>query len=177
MQPIYILLPPAALSTPQLYCTTVDINNNVQYEVRVQWIVNDTDTYNDVEYVVSVANSSSPTHMDITTNQTQITLNVFYGVNYTVAVTAQRCGRNVTSEPSEECLLYYPGIYFTEQGVSYKFKHNTKSMTNNGQCLFYFLLLTSSKTCIPTCCLQFQRNHPSPHYLPQYSPQVGIVLF
>ena len=100
----------AALSTPQLYCSTVDMDD-VQYEARVQWIVNDTDTYNDVEYVVSVVNSSSPTPMDITTNQTHVTINLFYGVNYTIAVTAQRCGGNVSSEPSEAC-LYISGNVF-----------------------------------------------------------------
>ena len=104
-----MLSAPAALSTPQLNCTTVDINNNVQYEARVWWIINDTDTYNDVEYVVSVVNSSSPTPMDITTNQTQITIDLFYGVSYTIAVIAQRCGGNVSSERSEECPLYNPG--------------------------------------------------------------------
>ena len=105
----YYVICTAALSTPQLYCSTVDINNNVQYEARVWWIINDTDTYNDVEYVVSVVNSSSPTPMDITTNQTQITLNLYYGVNYTIAVITKRCGGNVTSQFSEECLLYFPG--------------------------------------------------------------------
>ena len=84
----------------------------MQYGARVWWIVKDTDTYNDVEYIVSVVNSSFPTPMDITTNQTTITLNLFYGVNYTIAVIAKRCGGNVSSEPSEECLLYNPGISY-----------------------------------------------------------------
>ena len=125
----------------------MDINNNVQYEAGVWWIVNDTDTYNDVEYFVSVVNSSSPTHMDITTNQTQITIDLFYGVSYTIAVIAKRCGGNVSSEPSEECLLYNPGstILLGCMSITTLFIHTAEISTSTAPAPTGKLLLKTLK--------------------------------
>ena len=58
-------------------------------------------TPDDVEYVVSVTNSTHSDPEKHVTNHKNITLNVTEGVNYTITVTAQLCGGTVSSDSSK----------------------------------------------------------------------------
>ena len=100
----------AALETPVLNYTMAKIDDDV-YKVTLWWTINE-DPLDDVSYdlLVVATDSSTQNHTNNASNLTQISL--CYGTEYEVTVTALRCGGNVTSEPSEPLLLYFPGISY-----------------------------------------------------------------
>ena len=86
----------ADLNAPLLNgCNEVDGNI-----IRVFWTDNGC-TPDDVEYVVSVTNSTHSDPEIHVTNEKNITLNATEGVNYIITVTAQLCGGTVTSDSSK----------------------------------------------------------------------------
>ena len=100
----------AALETPVLNYTMAKFDDDV-YKVTLWWIINE-DPPDDVSYdlLVVATDSSTQNHTNNASNLTQISL--CYGTEYEVTVTALRCGGNVTGEPSEPLLLYFPGISY-----------------------------------------------------------------
>ena len=76
-------------------CNEVDENT-----ITVFWTDNGC-TPDDVQYVVSVTNSTHSDPEIHVTNDKNITLNITEGFNYTITVTTQRCGETVTSDSSE----------------------------------------------------------------------------
>ena len=84
------------LNTPLLNgCNEVDENT-----ITVFWTDNGC-TPNDVEYLVSVINSTHSDPEKHVTNHKNITLSAMQGITYMITVTAQLCGGNVTSDRSE----------------------------------------------------------------------------
>ena len=77
--------------------------------IMVLW-TNDGCTPNDVEYVLSVFNSTYSDPVKYVTNLMNVTLNVMKDYEYIITVTAQLCGGNVTSKSSEQLHLYFPGF-------------------------------------------------------------------
>ena len=78
-----------------------------EYEVPLFW-TEDECTPHDVEYVLTVTNSSSSELY--VTNFTSLTLNFSGGVKYTVTVTVQLCKGNVTSDKSNPLTIEFPGM-------------------------------------------------------------------
>ena len=74
--------------------------NEMDDTITVFWTYNGC-TPDDVEYVVSVTNSTHSDPEKYVTNEKNITLNAIQGTAYMITVTAQLCGGNVTSERSE----------------------------------------------------------------------------
>ena len=68
-------------------------------------------TPKNVDYIISVSNSTHPDPIKYITNLKNITLSLMKGIHYTITVTAQLCGGNVTSESSEPLHLYFPGLF------------------------------------------------------------------
>ena len=66
-------------------------------------------TPDDVEYVVSVTNSNYVDPMEYRAKQLNITLSVVMGINYTISVSTELCGGNITSD-SSDLLLYSQGM-------------------------------------------------------------------
>ena len=90
---------------------TAVIIDSETYEVMVWW-TNGNYTPDDVEYVVSFSDSKEI--VTNTTNQTQITQILYRDTEYTVTVTAQRCGGNLSSKASNQLLLPIAGIMYIE---------------------------------------------------------------
>ena len=77
--------------------------------IMVLW-TNDGCTPNDVEYVLSVFNSTNSDPVKYVSNLMNTTLNVMKDYEYIITVTAQLCGGNVISKSSEQLNLYFPGF-------------------------------------------------------------------
>ena len=86
------------LNAPLLLSDCNEVNE--KNAITVFWTDNGC-TPDDVEYVVSVTNSTHSDPEKHVTNHKNITLNVTEGVNYTIIVNAQLCGGNITSESSK----------------------------------------------------------------------------
>ena len=76
--------------------------------ITVFWTDNDC-TPDDVKYVVSVTNSNYVDPMEYKIKQLNITLSVVIGINYTISVSTELCGGNITSDSSDP-LLYSQGM-------------------------------------------------------------------
>lgn len=86
------------LTTPSINYTRSTSNGEI-YNVTVWW-TEDECTPNDVEYIVSLTNSSSPHPMHQVTTLTQLNLTLYFGIEYNVTVTAQLCRGRIESETS-----------------------------------------------------------------------------
>lgn len=73
------------------------------------WWTKDDCTPNDVEYILSVTNSSSPGPMHYDTTLTQLNLTLYFGIKYNITVTAQLCGGRIKSEKSDQLHLHFNG--------------------------------------------------------------------
>ena len=76
------------------------------YDVTVQWM---TDDSIDIQYVLSVINSTNYDPLNITTELTSWTFTLQVGVDYYIAVTAQQCGGTLTSNASNILHLFQQG--------------------------------------------------------------------
>ena len=92
------------LNAPKLNWHVVD-----ESTIMVLW-TNDGCTPNDVEYVLSVFNSTYSDPVKYVTNLMNVTLSVMKDYEYIITVTAQLCGGHVTSNGSEPLHLYFPGF-------------------------------------------------------------------
>ena len=77
-----------------------DCNEVAENAITVFWTDNGC-TPDDVEYVVSVTNSTHSDPEKHVTKHYNLTLNVTEGVDYTITVTAQLCGGTVSSDSSK----------------------------------------------------------------------------
>ena len=82
--------------------------NNI-HDVEIMW--GDNNIFSDIEYVLSVSNSSSSTQkpVEFVTTVKRKRLTLYAGIQYNISVTAQRCGGNLTSNPSANLSLYFDG--------------------------------------------------------------------
>ena len=92
------------LNAPKLNWHVVD-----ESTIMVLW-TNDGCTPNDVEYVLSVINSTNSDPVKYVTNLMNTTLSIMKDTEYIITVTAQLCGGHVTSNGSEPLHLYFPGF-------------------------------------------------------------------
>ena len=90
------------------YMVDADINR-----ITVFWRDGDC-THKNVDYIISVSNLTHPDPINYVTNLKNITLSLMKGIHYTITVTAQLCGGNVTSESSEPLHLYFPGLFYCQ---------------------------------------------------------------
>ena len=84
---------------------------------------NDNNIFSDIEYILSVSNSSSPTQkpVEFVTTMTRKSLTLYAGVQYNISITAERCGGNLTSNASAGLTLYFEGLL-----ISYREKLKLK---------------------------------------------------
>ena len=92
------------LTTPSINYMRSTSNGEI-YNVTVWWTKDDC-TPNDVEYIVSVTNSSSPGPMYHVTTLTQLSLTLYFGIEYNITMTAQLCSGRIKSETSNQLRLY-----------------------------------------------------------------------
>ena len=78
------------------------------YDVTVWWTKGDC-APDDVMYNLTVTDLSQKESVNYSTQQTQYTLPINQGVNYTTTVVAQLCNGYLMSSPSNEVVLYIPG--------------------------------------------------------------------
>ena len=92
------------LTTPSINYTRSTSKDEI-YNVTVWWTKDDC-TPNDVEYIVSVTNSSSPGPMYHVKTLMQLNLTLYCGIEYNITVTAQLCSGRIKSETSNQLRLY-----------------------------------------------------------------------
>ena len=81
------------------------------HDVLVWWGNSDDPTLSDIEYILSVRNSSSPTQpVKFITRDTHMSLPLDAGIQYNISVLAQRCGGDLTSNTSVELQLMFNGM-------------------------------------------------------------------
>ena len=100
--------------------TVVKMDNGT-YEVTVWWTKGNC-APDDVEYNLTLTDTSSEEALNNVTKQTQQTLCLNPGIEYVVAVSAQLCGGDLKSETSNELTLYIPGMACTIIKVYYTYK-------------------------------------------------------
>ena len=97
------------LQTPLLFHNNISAVSNKFYNVTVQWMSSD-GSADDVQYILSIYNSSNENPMNILTLLKAVNLTMQFGVNYYITVTAERCGGKLTSNTSDVLHVFYPGI-------------------------------------------------------------------
>ena len=110
---IYIaLLSSPGIEAPTLSFIELTVKNNI-HDVAIVW--NDNNMFSDIEYILSVSNSSSPTRkpVEFVTTMMRKSLTLYAGVQYNISITAERCGGNLTSNFSAELTLYFEGLFFS----------------------------------------------------------------
>ena len=106
---VYLFFSFTDLNVPIINWYNIMMNEDMN-TVVVYWGDDDC-TPKDVKYIVSVGNSTHSDPIKYVTNLKNITLSLMKGIHYTITVTAQLCGGNVTSKSSEPLHLYFPGFY------------------------------------------------------------------
>ena len=91
--------------------TMVKMDNGA-YEVTVWWTKGNC-APDDVEYNLTLTDTSSEGAVNNVTKQTQTTLYLNQGTKYVIAVTAQLCDGDLKSETSNELTLYISGMACT----------------------------------------------------------------
>ena len=102
------------VQTPSLVIDSMTTVSSDTYNVTLRWMADDFSS-DDVQYVLSISDSSKTDPDTSTTFSTTITLNRQFGVHYYINVTAVMCGDNSTSRTSNELHLFY--MY--EPGTAY----------------------------------------------------------
>ena len=101
------------VQTPSLVIDSMTTVSSDTYNVTLRWMADDFSS-DDVQYVLSISDSSKTDPDTSTTFSTTITLNRQFGVHYYINVTAVMCGDNSTSRTSNEHLfyMYEPGTAY-----------------------------------------------------------------
>ena len=93
-----------------LHFIELTVKNDI-HDIEIVWSDNNNNIYSDIEYVLSVSNSSSSTGkpVEFVTTEKYKRLTLYAGTQYNISVTAQRCGGNLTSNSSTDLSLYFDG--------------------------------------------------------------------
>jgi hypothetical protein len=93
-------------ATPELNTPKLIIKNDSNLyidenhcNVTIMWTTDDSNV-DDIEYVISVSNSSSPVYMNLTTTITIMNVTLQVDVNYSIVVHSLRCQGNLVSNSS-----------------------------------------------------------------------------
>ena len=99
-----------AIEIPMLHFIELTVKNDI-HDIEIVWSDNSNNIYSDIEYVLSVSNSSSSTRKPVkfVTTVKYKRLILYAGIQYNISVTAQRCGGNLTSNSSTDLSLYFDG--------------------------------------------------------------------
>ena len=98
------------LKTPTLVNESIILIDDEHCNVTIKWNSTSDPDYDDIEYVVSISNSSEFTNKTFTTTVVNITLD--RNVHYSMMVTSLRCDGDLKSNSSNILTVLCQGIIF-----------------------------------------------------------------